>query len=115
VTNFEPLERAAKTPASCNTLAPNSSITPTCLQVRVVFVVMSDGADAVQNIYGIASTPAKAESNSLLVTAYQRQYAERADLSAFLARERPDVNPNTTFTFVSLDNGTDPQSAGSAG
>jgi tripeptidyl-peptidase I len=34
VSDFQPLKRATKTPASCNTLAPNSSITPTCLQVN---------------------------------------------------------------------------------
>jgi hypothetical protein len=34
---------------------------------------------------------------------------------AFLARERPDMNPNTTFTVLSTDNGTDPQGPGDAG
>jgi hypothetical protein len=36
-------------------------------------------------------------------------------MQAFLARERPDVNPNTTFKVVSLDNGTNPQGPSQAG
>jgi hypothetical protein len=33
-------------------------------------------------------------------------------MQAFLTRERPDINPNTTYTVVSVDNGTDPQGGG---
>ena len=47
-------------PASCN-----STITPTCLQ----------------DLYGIPATPATQTSNTLLVTAYQDEFAETADLS----------------------------------
>jgi hypothetical protein len=30
-------------------------------------------------------------------------------MQAFLARERPDISPNTTYTVITVDNGTDPQ------
>lgn len=47
-------------PASCN-----STITPACLQ----------------DIYGIPATPATDKSNTLLVTAYVQQFAQKADIS----------------------------------
>jgi hypothetical protein len=30
-------------------------------------------------------------------------------MQAFLALERPDISPNTTYTVISIDNGTDLQ------
>jgi tripeptidyl-peptidase-1 len=55
--------RAAGVPASCN-----STITPKCLEA----------------LYQFPSTPARDLKNTLLVTAYQGQYAEQADLSVML-------------------------------
>jgi tripeptidyl-peptidase-1 len=102
-------------PAQCDTSKPNGYITPKCLQVRQSTVLTLDrGAHTVQDMYEIPSQPAKFKNTSLLVTAYDF-FAQQADLSAFLKLERPDINPNTTFTFASLDNGTNPQSSADAG
>jgi hypothetical protein len=59
--------------------------------------------------------PLKGKGRYILLAAYVQQYTQHADLSAFLIRERPDIDPNTTFTFASIDNGTDPQAADQAG
>jgi tripeptidyl-peptidase I len=56
-----PVPEKRAIPASCN-----STITPSCLQ----------------DIYGIPATPAKEKSNTLLVTAYIEQFAQKADLTA---------------------------------
>jgi hypothetical protein len=49
------------------------------------------------------------------VTGYEEESTNHQDLSAFLARERPDVKAPKTFNFPSLDNGTDSQAADEAG
>jgi tripeptidyl-peptidase-1 len=51
--------------ASCNSSVASGVITPTCLQ----------------ELYGIPKTPATEKSNTLLVTAYEDQFAQTADLS----------------------------------
>ncbi|KAI0045659.1 family S53 protease [Auriscalpium vulgare] len=81
-------------PSSCN-----NYITPTCLQ----------------QLYGIPSTPAAQDGNQLYVTGLIEQYANRADLGSFLTRFRPDMSPNTTFAFQSLDGGKDLQNISQAG
>ncbi|KAJ6447828.1 subtilisin-like protein [Mycena sanguinolenta] len=85
--------------ASCNSSDPAGVITPTCLQ----------------DLYGIPTTPATEASNKLLVTGYDGEWPQDADLSQFLSLLRPDISPSTTFTFLSADNGTDPQNAPFAG
>ncbi|KAJ6526763.1 family S53 protease-like protein [Mycena capillaripes] len=86
-------------PASCDSSVPTGVITPACLQ----------------DLYGIPTTPATQKSNALLVTAYVEQYAQTADLAAFLKLLRPDIPSTTTFKVISLDNGTDPQGPDDAG
>jgi tripeptidyl-peptidase I len=81
--------RANSAPASCETLVP-----PSCLQA----------------LYGIPSEPATQSTNRLGVGSPQSNWAEEADLEAFLTEYRPDMSPNTTFTLVSVANGTNPQS-----
>lgn len=58
--NPNPTLQKRAIPASCN-----STITPACLQ----------------DIYGIPATPATEKSNTLLVTAYVEQFAQKADLT----------------------------------
>ncbi|KAJ7777006.1 hypothetical protein B0H16DRAFT_1449153 [Mycena metata] len=49
-------------------------------------------------LYGIPSKPAAHPSNKLGAT--------------FLEEFRPDISPNTTFSLLTLDNGTNPQESG---
>ncbi|KAF8158780.1 family S53 protease-like protein [Mycena galopus ATCC 62051] len=86
-------------PASCNSKDPTGVITPTCLQ----------------DLYGIPTTPAIEKSNKLLVTGYLDEWAQTADLEQFLTLFRPDIPPSTTFTLLTVDNGTNPQSPLDAG
>ncbi|KAJ7799257.1 subtilisin-like protein [Mycena olivaceomarginata] len=85
--------------ASCNSSDPSSFVTPTCLQ----------------ELYGIPTTPATQTSNNLLVTGYSGDWAQRADLAQFLKLVRPDIPPSTTFTLLTIDNGTNPQSPSDTG
>ncbi|KAJ7100399.1 family S53 protease-like protein [Mycena epipterygia] len=87
------------TPESCNTSVASGVMKPTCLQ----------------DLYSIPAAPATQKNNSLVVTAYGGQFAERADLAAFLELFRPDIPPNTTFTLLSVDSGVDPQNISDAG
>ncbi|KAJ3786129.1 subtilisin-like protein [Lentinula aff. detonsa] len=85
--------RANTAPTSCETLVP-----PSCLQ----------------SLYGIPSTPATQDSNVLGVSSLQSNWALESDLESFLTEYRPDMSPNTTFTLVSVENGTNPQETGDA-
>jgi tripeptidyl-peptidase-1 len=112
-TKFEPVKDAT-VPAECNTLANNSSMTPKCLQARLFHPPLYQGAQITQEIYDVPANLTKSNT-TLLVTGYEGEYVNHKDVVAFLERERPDVDSNMTFTFVSLDNGTDPQGAEMAG
>ncbi|KAJ7159569.1 family S53 protease-like protein [Mycena filopes] len=92
-------ERGATPPASCDTSVASGQMNPACLQ----------------DLYGIPTAPATQKSNRLLVTAYVEEFAEQADLSTFLEEFRPDISPNTTFSLLTLDNGTNPQGSGEGG
>ncbi|KAJ7659446.1 subtilisin-like protein [Mycena rosella] len=85
---------------SCNSSDPAGVVTPTCLQ----------------NLYGIPTTPATSSKggNAILVTGYLGESAQTADLEAFLEAFRPDIPSNTTFTLLTLDNGTNPQDPAAA-
>ncbi|KAJ7844184.1 family S53 protease-like protein [Mycena leptocephala] len=97
VTSFSLDKRAPA--ASCNSSVATGVVTPTCLQA----------------LYGIPTTPATETSNTLLVTGYVGQFAQTADLTAFLKLLRPDIPSTTTFTLVTTDGGTNPQSPSEAG
>ncbi|KAF7350712.1 Family S53 protease-like protein [Mycena sanguinolenta] len=98
-TNF--IRNKRDTPASCDSSNPSGTgtITPSCLQ----------------DIYGIPTTPATQSSNTLLVTGYVEEWAQAADLKTFLTLLRPDMSPNTTFSLLTTDGGTNPQGAFDAG
>ncbi|KAI0052390.1 family S53 protease [Auriscalpium vulgare] len=81
-------------PASCY-----QYLTPTCLQ----------------ELYGIPSTPAIQDENQLGVTGLIQEYANRADLRSFLEKFRPDLSPNNTFSFQSIDGGENSQNISEAG
>jgi len=51
----------------------------------------------------------------LLVTAYEGQFAQQADLSLFLGLLRPDIPSTTTFKLLSVDGGINTQDAADAG
>lgn len=80
---------------SCRTL-----ITPICVQ-------------ELYNLPRRVSDPASA--SRIVVPGYNGQFAIRSDLAGFLARYRPDLPPDTTFTFRSLDGGLDSQDPADAG
>ncbi|KAJ7451298.1 peptidase S8/S53 domain-containing protein [Mycena latifolia] len=85
--------------ASCNSSVASGVVTPACLQA----------------LYGIPATPATTAGNALLVTAYQQQFAQTADLTTFLKLLRPDIPSTTTFTLLSTDGGVNTQNASDAG
>ncbi|KAI0045767.1 family S53 protease [Auriscalpium vulgare] len=84
----------ATAPASCAT-----AVTPACLQ----------------DLYGIPSRQATQSSNVIAVAGFSDQYANEADLQAFLAMYRPDLPANTAFATVLVNGGSDPQTPGTAG
>jgi tripeptidyl-peptidase I len=108
------LADATTVPTSCN-----SSMTPACLQ-------------ALYSIPSAATSPNKANKLGVsgmvcfvctLPTICARteglsqglEYANQADLTAFLKQFRPDMNPNTSFSVTSVDGGTNDQTAYEAG
>ncbi|KAJ7898518.1 family S53 protease [Mycena olivaceomarginata] len=81
-------------PASCA-----STITPACLQA----------------FYGIPTAPATQISNTLGVAGFIDEWANKADLTAFLTRFRTDINSSTAFALETLDGGSNPQIRSEAG
>ncbi|KAI0654546.1 subtilisin-like protein [Cubamyces menziesii] len=65
-------------------------ITPQCLQA----------------IYNIPATPATAAGNSLGVSGFDNEVANKGDLTDFLSQARPDIT-NGTFSVQSIDGGSD--------
>ncbi|KAH9924392.1 peptidase S8/S53 domain-containing protein [Fomitopsis serialis] len=80
-------------------LACGLSVTPACLQ----------------SLYGIPTTPATESSNTLGVTGYGDDWANKADLESFLSQYRTDMASSTTYTLETLDDGSDPQTSSDAG
>ncbi|KAJ6522710.1 family S53 protease-like protein [Mycena capillaripes] len=95
---IEPLKKRAPA-ASCNTFLASGVVTPTCLQ----------------ELYGIPTTAATSANNTLLVTGYLSEFAQTADLAAFLKLLRPDIPANTPFTMSSIDGGANTQNPAAAG
>ncbi|KAJ7671750.1 family S53 protease-like protein [Mycena rosella] len=92
------LDKRAPAP-SCNSSVASGVITPACLQA----------------LYGIPTAAATSAGNALLVTAYEDEFAQTADLSAFLKLLRPDIPSTTGFTLLSDDGGVNTQGANEAG
>ncbi|KAJ7731324.1 family S53 protease-like protein [Mycena maculata] len=93
------LDKRATPAASCNSDLPSGVVTPACLQA----------------LYGIPTTPATQKKNALLVTAYEDQFAQKADLKEFLKLLRPDIPDTETFTLLTTDGGINTQNASEAG
>ncbi|KIP04581.1 hypothetical protein PHLGIDRAFT_25524 [Phlebiopsis gigantea 11061_1 CR5-6] len=91
----KPAKRAIEPLATCSTTA----VTPAC----------------VESIYGIPKTLATSTSNTLAVSGFIEQYANKADLKSFLTKYRTDLSSSTTFTLQTLDGGSNPQSGSEAG
>ncbi|KAJ7731325.1 family S53 protease-like protein [Mycena maculata] len=93
------LNKRATPAASCNSSLASGVVTPACLQA----------------LYGIPTTPATQKTNALLVTAYEDQFAQKADLTEFLKLLRPDIPDTETFTLLTTEGGVNTQSAADAG
>ncbi|KAJ7876408.1 family S53 protease [Mycena leptocephala] len=76
-----------------------SSWTPRCLQ----------------ELYGIPSTAATQTANVFGVSGFFNEFANKRDLQTFLRVYRPDMDPNTTFDFMSVDGGINNQLPAGAG
>ncbi|KAF5357600.1 hypothetical protein D9758_007416 [Tetrapyrgos nigripes] len=61
------------------------------------------------------SCATKGYSGVIGVPGLIQQWAQKADLNAFLERYRPDMDPNTTFSLETLTGGEDPQGPDKAG
>ncbi|KZP20560.1 subtilisin-like protein [Athelia psychrophila] len=81
-------------PASCH-----ETITPTCIQ----------------DIYNVPTSPATQSTNKFFVSGLSGQYANKKDLKAYLTANRPDLSPNTSFSFISVANGTKSQNLSASG
>ncbi|KII88053.1 hypothetical protein PLICRDRAFT_176797 [Plicaturopsis crispa FD-325 SS-3] len=64
-----------------------------------------------QALYGIPTASASASPNTLGLTGYTGQYANKDNLETFLGRCRTDVPSNTSFALQTLEGGSNPQSA----
>ncbi|KAI0353320.1 family S53 protease-like protein [Trametes cingulata] len=62
-----------------------------------------------QELYNIPTTPATVASNRLAVTGRFGNNAHYDFLQEFLKRYRPDMDPNTNFTVMSVDGGNNDQ------
>ncbi|KAJ7813937.1 subtilisin-like protein, partial [Mycena olivaceomarginata] len=88
--------------ASCDSTDPAGVVTPTCLQ----------------DLYGIPTTPVThsgGSNNTIMVTGYENDWAQTADLVQFLTLARPDISNATGFTVLTTANGTNPQGPGKGG
>ncbi|KAF7982625.1 hypothetical protein HWV62_27045 [Athelia sp. TMB] len=80
--------------ASCHEI-----ITPTCIF----------------DLYGVSTTPATQPANTFFVSGNSGQYVDEVDLEAYLEANRPDLPPSTTFSLISVANGTNPQNVSDSG
>ncbi|KAJ7670497.1 family S53 protease [Mycena olivaceomarginata] len=68
-----------------------------------------------QELYRIPTIPATQKSNTLGVAGFIDEWANQADLTTFLTRDRPDINSSTSFALETLDGGSNPQNRSQAG
>ncbi|KAJ6554764.1 hypothetical protein B0H19DRAFT_1263069 [Mycena capillaripes] len=66
-------------------------------------------------LYEIPSTPAKPAANVFGVSGFQNDFSNKRNLKTFLETYRPDINANTTFDVLSVDEGINNQLPGGAG
>ncbi|KAI0030067.1 family S53 protease-like protein [Vararia minispora EC-137] len=94
-------------------IAPSNTTTgPHAVPSSCASVVTPDCLEA---LYNLPATNATETSNTLGVSGYIGEYANQADLTAFLGSLRPDLPPNTTFALETLDGGSNPQGINQAG
>lgn len=67
------------------------------------------------DLYGVPTTPATQSTNKFFVSGLVGEYANKQDLKAFLGAYRPDLSPDTSFSLISVDNGTNSQNVSDAG
>ncbi|KAH8111217.1 family S53 protease [Phellopilus nigrolimitatus] len=94
VATAQNLTTGQSVPSSCS-----SKVTPACLQA----------------LYGIPTTRATQSSNTLGVSGFIDQFANKEDLTLFLEALRPDLPSSTTFKLQTLDGGSNSQDPASAG
>ncbi|KAJ7028298.1 hypothetical protein C8F04DRAFT_1291168 [Mycena alexandri] len=88
-------------------VAPRTSVssdcsvgwTPSCLQA----------------LYEIPITPAPPVADLFGISGFSNDFANLRDVTGFLKEFRPDLNPNTTFALISVDDGINKQLPGGAG
>ncbi|KAJ7836596.1 family S53 protease [Mycena leptocephala] len=85
-----------------NASPPTASISPNCRSVGSWTPV------CIQELYGIPSTPAKPAANVFGVSGWRNGFANKRDLKA-------NMNPNTTFDLISVDDGINNQLPAGAG
>ncbi|KAK7470306.1 hypothetical protein VKT23_001737 [Stygiomarasmius scandens] len=89
------------------TSAPNSGIDPSCNSTITI--------SCLQQLYNVGNHTASADvGNSVGITGYLEQFANRDDLQTFYADQRPDA-VGSTFNFFSVNGGLNNQSADEAG
>ncbi|KAJ7176986.1 subtilisin-like protein [Mycena filopes] len=91
---------AAARPSS-SSISPDciASWTPACFQAQ----------------YGIPNTPPQPAANLFAVSGFENEFANQRDVQAFLKDFRPDMDPNTTFSLISVDDGINNQLPAGAG
>lgn len=99
----EPTEPA---PAPGGPLAPGKA-DPGCIDAMT--------PKCLQDIYHIPTTPATQKTNKLVVTGYGEEWAQHADLEAFLKTYRTDIDAKTTFEEQLIVGGRNPQGPEFAG
>lgn len=93
------------TAAPCNGTVP--TVQPTCQEATTPTCIL--------DLYGVPTTPATQPMNKFFVSGLVGEYANKKDLQAFLGAYRPDLSPNTSFSLISVDNGTNSQNISDAG
>ncbi|THV08230.1 tripeptidyl peptidase A [Dendrothele bispora CBS 962.96] len=94
-------------PAPASLTGPNAKIDASCNSTITI--------SCLQQLYNVGNyTPSADVGNSIGITGYLEQFANRDDLQTFYAEQRPDA-VGTTFNFVSVNGGLNNQSADAAG
>ncbi|KAJ6552831.1 peptidase S8/S53 domain-containing protein [Mycena capillaripes] len=98
-----------KTSPVTSTRPPAASLSPDCQGLS------SWNPACLQELYEIPSTHAKPAANVFGVSGFENDFANKRDLKTFLETYRPDINPNTTFGLISVDDGINNQLPAGAG
>ncbi|KAJ7750792.1 family S53 protease [Mycena metata] len=69
----------------------------------------------IEALYGIPATPPTPAANVFAVAGFENDFANVRDVQAFLRTFRSDLDPNTTFALISVDDGINNQLPAGAG